>query len=99
MTYNSAHQPLTVKDVAGQTTTNTYNGQGQILTITTPARAGITENRTTTFSYNGTGYLQSVTGPATGATSSYTYDSYGRTRTVTRQRQLRAHVRRPGPAD
>ncbi len=83
MTHNSAHQPLAVKDSAGQTTTYTYNGQGQVLTITTPPRAGITENCTTTWSYNTNGYLQSVTGPATGATTSYTYDSYGRTRTVT----------------
>jgi len=72
-----------VKNAAGQTTTNTYNGQGQLITSTTPPRAGITENRTTTWSYNTDGYLQSVTGPATGATTSYTYDSYGRTRTVT----------------
>jgi RHS repeat-associated protein len=71
-------------DAAGQTTTYTYNTQGQVLTVTTPARAGITENRTTTYSYNSTtGQLQSITGPATGATTSYAYDSYGRIRTVT----------------
>jgi YD repeat-containing protein len=83
MSYNSAHQPLTVKDTAGQTATYTYNGQGQILTMTTPARAGITENRTTTYDYDEDEYLESVTGPAMGATSSYTYDGYGRRRTAT----------------
>jgi RHS repeat-associated protein len=83
LTYNATHQPLTVKDASAQTTTHTYNGQGQILTIVTPPRTGITENRTTTYSYDSNGYLQSVTGPATGATASYTYDSYGRTRTAT----------------
>jgi RHS repeat-associated protein len=80
-TYNSGHQPLTVKGSAGQTTSFTYNAQGQLLTLTRPPRAGITENRTTTYSYTN-GYLQTVTGPAAGATKSFTYDSYGRTRTI-----------------
>jgi len=83
ITYNSGHQPLTIKDAAGQTTTYTYNGQGQLLTLTMPPRAGITENRTTAYDYDDDGYLESVTGPASGATASYTYDSYGRTRTAT----------------
>ena len=51
--------------------------------MTTPPRAGITENRTTTYVYDTNGYLQSVTGPATGATTSYTYDGYWRVRTMT----------------
>jgi RHS repeat-associated protein len=83
MAYNAAHQPLTTEDAAGQVTTYTYNGEGQVLTIVTPPRAGITENRTTTYDYDEDGYLESVTGPASGATTSYTYDSYGRTETVT----------------
>jgi RHS repeat-associated protein len=82
-TYNAQHEPLTVTDASGQTWTNTYNAQGQLLTTTSPARAGITENRTTTYSYDTNGYLQSITGPATGATTSFTYDGYGRVRTVT----------------
>lgn len=82
-TYNSQHLPLTATDVAGQTTIYAYNTQGQLLTVTTPPRAGITENRTTTYAYDTNGYLQSVTGPAPGATTSYTYDGYGRARTVT----------------
>ena len=73
---------LTVTDSAGQTTTYTYNAAGQVLTITTPPRAGITENRTTTYVYDSNGYLQSVTWPGTGATTSYTYDVYGRVRTT-----------------
>jgi RHS repeat-associated protein len=83
LTYNAQHRPLTTADTAAQTTTFTYNAQGQLLTVTTPPRAGITENRTTTYAYDANGYLQSVTGPATGATTSYTYDAYGRVRTVT----------------
>ncbi|MGH9335187.1 MAG: RHS repeat protein, partial [Vicinamibacteria bacterium] len=82
MTYDAAHQPLTMKDASGKTTSYTYNSEGQILTITTPQRAGITENRTTRYVYDANGYLQSVTGPQTGATTRYTYDGVGRTRTV-----------------
>jgi YD repeat-containing protein len=82
-TYNGNHRILTQTDTSGQTWTYTYNSQGQLLTITTPPRAGITENRTTTLTRDSNGYLQSVTAPATGATTSYTYDSYGRVRTVT----------------
>jgi RHS repeat-associated protein len=82
-TYDAQHRPLTVTDAAGQTTTYTYNAQGQVETATTPPRAGITENRTTTYSYDPNGMLQSVTGPATGATTTYTYDGFGRLRTST----------------
>ena len=82
-TYNAQHRPLTITDAAGQTTGYTYNSAGQVLTVTTPERAGISENRTTTYVYDTNGYLQSVTGPAAGATTSRTYDAYGRVRTVT----------------
>lgn len=82
-TYNAQHKLLTATDAAGQTTTNTYNAAGQIVTTATPPRAGITENRTTTYAYDTNGYLQSITGPATGATTSHTYDGYGRVRTIT----------------
>jgi YD repeat-containing protein len=33
-TWNSQHQPLTVTDAAGQTTTFTYNTAGQVLAVT-----------------------------------------------------------------
>jgi YD repeat-containing protein len=80
--YNSQHQPLTVTDAAGQTTTYTYTTDGQVETVTTPPRAGITEDRTTTYSYDPvTRNLMSVTGPG-GVTASYTYDAYGRLRTT-----------------
>jgi YD repeat-containing protein len=82
-TYNAQHLPLTHTDAAGQTTTFTYNGQGQIATVTTPPRAGITENRTTTYTYDTNGYLQSIAGPIAGSTRTYTYDGYGRVRTTT----------------
>ncbi len=83
-TYNSQHRPLTQQDVAGQTTTYSYNAQGQVLTMVSPARSGLTlAERTTTFAYDSDGYLQSVSGPMEGATTSVSYDGYGRPRTVT----------------
>jgi RHS repeat-associated protein len=82
-TYNSQHLPLSATGSSGHNTTFTYNADGQLATMTTPERAGITENRTTTYSYDEDGYLETVSEPATGATTSYTYDSCGRLDTVT----------------
>jgi RHS repeat-associated protein len=86
-TYNPAnvgpqHVPLTIKDGALQETTYTYNASGQVTTVTTPLRPAFpSEQRTTTYTYLGP-YLQSVVAPG-GVTSAYTYDGYGRRRTVT----------------
>ena len=77
------NQPGTVTDAAGQTTIYTYNASGQLETITTPERAGITETRTTTYEYDLDGYLESVSDPAKGATTEYAYDGFGRLRTLT----------------
>jgi RHS repeat-associated protein len=77
-TWNNAHQPLTVKDAAGQTTTITYNSQGQPLTVTTP------KNQTTTFTYNSSNYLTAIQGPLGASdTMTLTYDAYGRVGTIT----------------
>lgn len=76
-TYNSAHQPLTSTDVSGQTTTFTYTTNGLLQTITNA------KSETTTFAYNTNSYLTSITGALTNAVTSFTYDSYGRVRTVT----------------
>jgi RHS repeat-associated protein len=80
MTYNSQHEPLTVTDASGQTSTMTYNAAGQLLTRTAVVNSA---NQTTTLAYDGSGYLTGVTGPVSGATTGYTYDSYGRVQTVT----------------
>jgi RHS repeat-associated protein len=73
-----------VTDAAGQATTYTYNAQGQVVTVVTPPRDGLSvAQRTTTYAYDANGLLQSVTGPLAGATTSYTYDGYGRVRTTT----------------
>jgi RHS repeat-associated protein len=82
-TYNAQHQPLTVADAAGQITTYTYDAQGRVETVTTPPRAGITEERTTTYTYDpATGNVATVTAPGSVDTS-YTYDASGRLRTTT----------------
>src|SRR5665213_3278488 len=49
ITYNSQHLPLTITDAAGQTTTNTYNARGQILTTANP------KDELTTFNYDPNG--------------------------------------------
>lgn len=84
--YNAQHQPGTVTDAAGQTTTYTYDESGDVLTIT---RVRNGENEVTTYTYitdpNQAGYgkVATITGPVAGATTSYTYDDFGRVRTVT----------------
>jgi RHS repeat-associated protein len=75
--YTAGHKPRTIVDAAGQTTTFTYNGAGQILTATNAA------SETTTFTYETNGYLQTVAGPVSGANVTLTYDDYGRVETVT----------------
>jgi YD repeat-containing protein len=45
-TYNDKHQPFTVADAAGQITTYTYDSEDRVETVTTPPRAGITEEPT-----------------------------------------------------
>ena len=81
--YTATHLPQTITDAAGQTVSYTYNAQGQHLTTTTPARAGITEDRTTTYVYDSNGYLQSITAPTATSSATFTYDGYGRLRTKT----------------
>ena len=75
--YTALHQPQTVTDAAGQTTTLTYNAFGQVLTSTNA------KSETTTLVYDADRHLQSVTAPMTGAVTTSTYDSEGRVRTVT----------------
>jgi RHS repeat-associated protein len=78
--YNTQHRPLTVTDAANQTTTMTYNGFGQIKTLTNP------KGEVTTFDYDRDddhdgstdGYLQSITGNDPAAKISFTRDGFNR---------------------
>jgi len=78
-TYSAQHRPLTIIDASGQTTTNTYNAQGQVTSTTDP------KGEKTSYSYDTNGYLLTVTGPlqSTNDVMSFTYDGFGRVRTVT----------------
>lgn len=80
---NSIHRPLTFTDAARQQWTFVYNSFGQLTTVETPPRAGISENRTTTLEYDGQGYLARLTGPSPQATYSFGYDTVGRARSAT----------------
>jgi RHS repeat-associated protein len=98
-TYNGHHQPLTVTDAAGQTTTYSYLADGRLETIVTPPRNGHDGNplslaeRTTTYEYYPGSdpimpfRLKRIVGPSVGTTTgpitSFTYDLEGRVRTST----------------
>jgi RHS repeat-associated protein len=75
-TYNGRHEPLTVTDAAGSTTTLTYNGRGQVKTSTNAL------GQKTTYNYNG-GYLTSIIDANGKTVVSYTYDNIGRIETET----------------
>jgi RHS repeat-associated protein len=75
--YTTQHQPQTMTDAAGQTTTLTYNAAGQ-LTAQTNAKG-----ETTSYFYDASGYPSSIQGPLPAAVTTYSYDGYGRPRTVT----------------
>jgi len=101
-TYNARHERLTETDASSQTTTYTYDPQGRLASVVTPAMSGLqpgesipraltAAERTTTYTYYpddapaGAGRRQTITGPSTplgSPTTTYTYDSYGRSRTV-----------------
>ena len=80
LTYNNHHMPLTIVDAAGQTNRATYNTRGQVLTLTDPL------GEITTLSYDTNGYLLSIDGPLPGTNdvTSFSYDGFGRVRTITR---------------
>jgi len=76
--YNSQHRPLTVTDIAGQTTTFAYNAHGQVLSIVNA------RDEMLSFDYNLDGYLLAIHGPLpTNEVRTVTYDTFGRVRTFT----------------
>jgi len=79
MTYNSQHLPLRITDAAGQTTTNSYNVSGQLLTTANP------KGELTTFNYDQNGYLTNIIGHLQNSSdyTSFTFDSFGRVHTAT----------------
>jgi RHS repeat-associated protein len=78
-TWNSQHLPLMIVDEAGQTNRFSYNNRGQLLTATNAL------GETTTFTYDTNGFLLVIDPPLPGTNDAirFTYDAFGRRRTVT----------------
>jgi YD repeat-containing protein len=74
------HRPQSATDAAGQTNAFTYNSASQLLTATNAL------GEILTYGYNTDGYLTSITGAISGATTSVSYDGYGRARTIVDRR-------------
>jgi RHS repeat-associated protein len=68
-TYNSFGEVLTSTDPLGNTTTNTYDGSGNLLSTTTPSPDGTKAGNTTTFTYDAKGELIAVTDPRNNKTT------------------------------
>jgi RHS repeat-associated protein len=81
-TYNGQHRPLALTNAARQTTHLTYNSHGQVASIETPARAGITEPRISRYTYTSDGFLETGEDPLAGTTVRFTPDAQGRIRSV-----------------
>src|SRR6185503_14218400 len=79
ITYNASHLPLTYIDAAGQMTQLSYNSRGQLLSLVDGSGNAHTNV------YDSNGYLISMDGPVPGPSDSmsFTYDGFGRVRTVT----------------
>jgi RHS repeat-associated protein len=75
--YSTNHLPLSSIDAAGQTNYFAYNNYGEITFITNAL------HQVTSLMYDTNGYLTNITGALPGAVTSFTYDGYGRVRTVT----------------
>jgi RHS repeat-associated protein len=78
--YNSIHLPLMAVDAAGQTNFFGYNTNGQLLALTNALKQIVLLN------YSTNGYLTNIVAGTTTSflsTNSFTYDGYGRVRTVT----------------
>lgn len=78
-TYNSIHQPLTITDASGQTTTYSYTVDGDLHAVTMP------DGATTTYAYDPSHLHQvkTITGPLSGQVTTNTYDNFNRLKTNT----------------
>jgi RHS repeat-associated protein len=77
--YNTQHLAIAAQAASGHWTTNTYNNRGQLTSTRNPL------GETIAFSYDANGYLLTADGalPGTNDSLNFTYDSFGRPRTVT----------------
>jgi RHS repeat-associated protein len=74
--FDANGNPLTVTDASGNTTSNTYDQYGQLITTTNP------EGMTTTFVRDAHGNIVQIVDPA-GAITTLTYDIIGRLLSIT----------------
>ncbi len=77
LTYNSVHEPLTYVDYAGQRSTFTYNGLGEMTSAQRP------DGVTTNYTYDSRGFLIQKAIAGTTYQETYTYDSANRLLTWT----------------
>jgi RHS repeat-associated protein len=75
--YNLQHEPVSITDASGGTSTFAYNSRGQTVSAT-DALGNITK-----YTYDGRGYLTGIQGPVAGATQAFTYDGAGRVASTT----------------
>lgn len=71
------HVPKQAINASGHVTSFAYNTNGQLTFVTNAL------NELTTLNYDTNGYLTNITGAISGAVANFTYDSFGRARTVT----------------
>ncbi len=76
-TYNSQHLPLSVTWADGETTTYSWNGQGQLTGVTNAL------SETTVYTYDGEGYLTTINPSLSGTADqiTLTHDDFGRVET------------------
>ena len=77
---------LTYTDPLGNTTTNAYDNNGNLLSVTSPAPNGTTAASVTQFAYNSLGELTQITDPL-GHVSTLTYTPVGLISTITDAQQ------------
>jgi len=75
-TYDQRHLRLSATDASGQTTYFGYNANGQIAAVTNAL------GEVVRYEYDAEGYLRRILGPVPGAKAEFTYDDYGRMRTI-----------------
>ena len=78
------HLPRTVTDGAGQTTTYSYNAQGQITSVARPNGDMVMITYETDPTQNGYGRVTALTGDVPGGNVVVTYDGFDRVRTLSK---------------
>jgi RHS repeat-associated protein len=75
-TYNGFGEVLTATGPAGNSTTNTYDTKGNLLSTETPSPDGVISGSTTSFTYNTKGQLLTISDPL-GRVTTMTYTTAG----------------------